>query len=145
MAPEPAAQPPLVTLAQIRAAAATLKGVAAHTPLLPFGPPDRQHYLKAESLQPIGAFKIRGAYVALASLSAAERARGVITYSSGNHAQGVARAARLLGAPAVVDGERAARDQLDGHRFEEAWRHEAGMRPSDLAGIWRLTQLMRRG
>ena len=48
-------------------------------------------------LQPIGAFKIRGAYVAVASLDAGERARGVITYSSGNHAQGVARAARLLG------------------------------------------------
>ena len=61
------------------------------------GPPGRRHYLKAESLQPIGAFKLRGAYVAVASLSATERARGVITYSSGNHAQGVARAARLLG------------------------------------------------
>ena len=59
-------------------------------------------FLKAESLQPIGAFKIRGAYTAVASLTAAERARGVITYSSGNHAQGVARSARLLGAPAVV-------------------------------------------
>ena len=58
--------------------------------------------LKAESLQPIGAFKIRGAYNAIASLTQDERARGVITYSSGNHAQGVARAARLLGAPAVV-------------------------------------------
>jgi threonine dehydratase len=61
-----------------------------------------RRFLKAESLQPIGAFKIRGAYVAVASLSAEARARGVITYSSGNHAQGVARAARLLGAPAVV-------------------------------------------
>ena len=69
---------------------------------MPFGPPDDRRFLKAESLQPIGAFKIRGAYVAVASLSVDERARGVITYSSGNHAQGVARAARLLGAPAVV-------------------------------------------
>ena len=57
---------------------------------------------KAESLQPIGAFKIRGAYHAIAGLDEATRARGVITYSSGNHAQGVARAARLLGCPAVV-------------------------------------------
>jgi threonine dehydratase len=76
--------------------------VAVRTPLVAFGPPGDRRYLKAESLQPIGAFKIRGAYVAIASLTTEERARGVITYSSGNHAQGVARAARLLGAPAVV-------------------------------------------
>ena len=93
---------PLVTLNDIRAAAAILHGVAIHTPLVPFGPPDRQRFLKAESLQPIGAFKIRGAYHAVATLPADQRARGVITYSSGNHAQGVARAARLLGCPAVV-------------------------------------------
>ncbi len=99
-----AAEPPepLVTLAQIRAAAATLNGVALHTPLLAFGPPDRHQFLKAESLQPIGAFKIRGAYVAVASLAHDVRARGVISYSSGNHAQGVARAARLFGVPAVI-------------------------------------------
>jgi threo-3-hydroxy-L-aspartate ammonia-lyase len=93
---------PLVGIEAIRAAAAILDGVATRTPLVPFGPPGERRYLKAESLQPIGAFKIRGAYVAVASLSPDERARGVITYSSGNHAQGVARAARLLGAPAVV-------------------------------------------
>jgi threonine dehydratase len=93
---------PLVGIDAIRAAAATLRGVAARTPLVPFGRPETRRFLKAESLQPIGAFKIRGAYVAVASLTAAERARGVITYSSGNHAQGVARAARLLGVPAVV-------------------------------------------
>jgi threonine dehydratase len=92
----------LVGIDAIRAAAATLLGVAIRTPLVPFGRPDARRFLKAESLQPIGAFKIRGAYVAVASLSAVERSRGVITYSSGNHAQGVARAARLLGAPAVV-------------------------------------------
>jgi len=93
---------PLVTLDDIRAAATILRGIAIHTPLVPFGPPDRQHFLKAESLQPIGAFKIRGAYHAVATLPEDQRARGVITYSSGNHAQGVARAARLLGCPAVV-------------------------------------------
>jgi threonine dehydratase len=93
---------PLVGIEAIRAAAATLEGIATRTPLVPFGPPSERRFLKAESLQPIGAFKIRGAYVAVSSLSADERARGVITYSSGNHAQGVARAARLLGAPAVV-------------------------------------------
>ena len=93
---------PLVRIDAIRAAAELLRGVAIRTPLVPFGPPAARRFLKAESLQPIGAFKIRGAYVAVASLSADERRRGVITYSSGNHAQGVARAARLLGAPAVV-------------------------------------------
>jgi threonine dehydratase len=92
----------LVSLEAIRAAAATLRGIAARTPLVTFGDPAARRLLKAESLQPIGAFKIRGAYVAIASLAPAQRARGVITYSSGNHAQGVARAARLLGAPAVV-------------------------------------------
>ncbi len=93
---------PLVDLAAIRAAAATLRGVAVRTPLVDLGDPGRRHLLKAESLQPIGAFKIRGAYNAAATLSAAERARGLITYSSGNHAQGVARAARLLGVAAVI-------------------------------------------
>ena len=94
--------PSLVGIDEIRAAAATLGGVAIRTPLVPFGRPGDERFLKLESLQPIGAFKIRGAYVAVASLTPDERARGVITYSSGNHAQGVARAARLLGAPAVV-------------------------------------------
>ena len=93
---------PLVGIDRIRAAARLLEGVAIRSPLVPFGPPDARQFLKAESLQPIGAFKIRGAYVAVASLSDDQRARGVITYSSGNHGQGVARAARLLGAPAVV-------------------------------------------
>ena len=96
------AAPPLVTLDDIRAAAAGLDGVAIRTPLVAFGPPGARRFLKAESLQPIGAFKIRGAYTAVATLSPAALARGVITYSSGNHAQGVARAARLLGAPAVI-------------------------------------------
>lgn len=94
--------PTLVTLADIRAAAEVLRGIAVHTPLVPFGRPERNHWLKAESLQPIGAFKLRGAYVAAAALTEAERARGLITYSSGNHAQGVARAARLFGVPAVI-------------------------------------------
>ncbi len=92
----------LVSIDDIRAAARTLDGIALRTPLVAFGPAPARHFLKAESLQPIGAFKIRGAYVAVASLSAEARSRGVITYSSGNHAQGVARAARLLGAPAIV-------------------------------------------
>ncbi|HET9435784.1 MAG TPA: threonine/serine dehydratase [Candidatus Limnocylindrales bacterium] len=92
----------LVGLDAIRAAADRLRGIAIRTPLVPFaaGPP--RVLLKAESLQPIGAFKIRGAYNAIAQLSPEERRRGVVTHSSGNHAQGVARAARLLGTHAVV-------------------------------------------
>jgi threonine dehydratase len=62
----------------------------------------RKLYLKPENLQPIGAFKLRGAYNKIASLSPEERSRGVITYSSGNHGQGVAYAARALGAKAVI-------------------------------------------
>ncbi len=92
----------LVDLDDIRAAADRLRGVTLRTPLVAWGSADRRAFLKAESLQPIGAFKLRGAYNAVATLAADERARGVITYSSGNHAQGVARAARLLGVGAVV-------------------------------------------
>jgi threonine dehydratase len=107
----------LVTLASIREAAGTLRGIALRTPLIAFGAPDARWFLKAESLQPIGAFKLRGAYTAVASLSPEERDRGVITYSSGNHAQGVARAARLLGAPAVIvmpsDAPRIKRERVE--------------------------------
>ncbi len=92
----------LVSIDAIRAAARRLDGIAIRTPLVAFGPPADRTWLKAESLQPIGAFKIRGAYAFVSSLTDAERAGGVITYSSGNHAQGVARSARLLGIPAVV-------------------------------------------
>jgi threonine dehydratase len=94
--------PPLVGLDAIRDAQRTLAGVTLRTPLVPFGAQDRRQWLKAESLQPIGAFKLRGAYVAAAALAPEDRARGLITYSSGNHAQGVARAARLFGVPAVI-------------------------------------------
>ena len=89
----------LVTLAEIEAAAVGLRGITVVTPLLAFG---AHAYLKPESLQPIGAFKLRGAYHAISSLSADERAAGVVAHSSGNHAQGVARAARLLGVHAVI-------------------------------------------
>jgi len=99
---DPIATPPLVTLEAIRAAAARLHGIAIRTPVVEFGSPERSMWLKAESLQSIGAFKIRGAYNALASLTADERGRGAVAYSSGNHGRGVARGARLLGIPAVV-------------------------------------------
>ena len=62
----------------------------------------RKLFLKLENLQPIGAFKLRGAYNKVASLSNDERSRGVISYSSGNHAQGVAYAARALGVRAII-------------------------------------------
>jgi threonine dehydratase len=96
----------LVSLAEIEAAAERLRGVTIVTPLLPFGPPGADGrpaaYLKPESLQPVGAFKLRGAYNAIAQLTAAQRDAGVVAHSSGNHAQGVARAARLLGVRAVI-------------------------------------------
>jgi threo-3-hydroxy-L-aspartate ammonia-lyase len=92
----------LVGVERIREAGRQLSGVVLRTPLVRFGGHDSGQLLKAESLQAIGAFKIRGAYVAIASLQESVRDRGVITYSSGNHAQGVARAARLLGVQAVV-------------------------------------------
>ncbi len=91
--------PHIVTIQEIRAAAERIRGVATRTPLLQW---DDTTWLKPESLQPVGAFKMRGAYNKIASLSDEERARGVVTYSSGNHAQAVARAARLLGARAVI-------------------------------------------
>jgi threonine dehydratase len=93
----------LVTLDDIRAAAGRLDGIALRTPLMPYATTDgRLILLKPESLQAIGAFKIRGAYNAIVQLNAAARARGVVAASSGNHAQGVARAARLLDVPATV-------------------------------------------
>jgi len=95
----------LVGLPDVRAAQVVLAGVAARTPLVDYAEPGdrgRRLRLKAESLQPTGAFKLRGAYHAIAALPAERRACGVVTHSSGNHAQAVAYAARLLGVPAVV-------------------------------------------
>jgi threonine dehydratase len=89
----------LVGIDRIRAAAERIRGVATRTPLLRW---DETTWLKAESLQPVGAFKMRGAYNKIATLNEFERARGIVTYSSGNHAQAVARAARLLGVRAVI-------------------------------------------
>jgi threonine dehydratase len=99
----------MVTLNDIREAQARLRGIAVRTPLIEshihqdqLSSDVRRLYLKPENLQPIGAFKLRGAYNKIASLTPEELRRGVITYSSGNHAQGVAYAARALGAKAVV-------------------------------------------
>jgi threonine dehydratase len=92
----------LVSLDDIREARTRLDGITVRTPLIPFLHDGRTLYLKPENLQPIGAFKLRGAYNKIASLTDEERARGVITYSSGNHAQGVAYAARALGTKAII-------------------------------------------
>jgi threonine dehydratase len=93
----------LVTAAQFAEARERLRGAALHTPLVRLTSiTDAVAYLKPESLQPIGSFKLRGAYNAVAQLSEAARRRGVITYSSGNHGQGVAYAARAFGIPAII-------------------------------------------
>ena len=94
----------LVSIEAIRAAAERIAGVAVKTPLVraPFPGLAGEIWLKAESLQPIGSFKLRGAANKILQLTPEEIARGVITYSSGNHAQGVAYAAREVGAKAVI-------------------------------------------
>lgn len=93
-----------------------LRGVAVRTPLVPCpgGGEGRSLFFKPESLQPTGAFKLRGAYNKISSLSEEERARGVVAHSSGNHARAVAYAARELGVKAViVMPENAPRVKLD--------------------------------
>jgi threonine dehydratase len=94
----------LITLQDIKLAQQRLNGIATHTPLIRchLQNETRQLWFKPENLQPIGAFKLRGAYNKIASLTQEERSRGVITYSSGNHAQGVAYAARAMGVKAVI-------------------------------------------
>ncbi|MGA8116180.1 MAG: threonine/serine dehydratase [Actinocatenispora sp.] len=94
----------LVDIDDIRTAQERLRGVAVRTPLLPqlWGDADRALWLKPENLQPIGAFKIRGAYNAVAALPDERRAAGVITHSSGNHGQALAYAAGTFGVPSVV-------------------------------------------
>ena len=93
----------LVTALQFAAARERLRDAVMHTPLVRLASvTETIAYLKAESLQPIGSFKLRGAFNAVAQLSEAQRRRGVITYSSGNHGQGVAYAARAFGVPAII-------------------------------------------
>lgn len=102
-ATEPDTAAGLVTAAEFAEARERLRGAILHTPLVRLvSVTDAVAYLKPESLQPIGSFKLRGAYNAVAQLSDAQRQRGVITYSSGNHGQGVAYAARAFAIPAVI-------------------------------------------
>ncbi|MDO9412274.1 MAG: threonine/serine dehydratase [Pseudolabrys sp.] len=96
----------LPTFADIEAAAKRLQGVAVRTPLVNFTVLDERLgarvYLKVETLQRTGSFKFRGAYNKVSSIPQDKRAAGVVAYSSGNHAQGVAAAAKLLGMPATI-------------------------------------------
>jgi len=94
--------PSLVSIGEIRAAAASLAGVTVRTPLVPFPGADPALLIKPESLQPTGSFKLRGAYAAMSALPAAAREHGVVAHSSGNHGQAVAYAAVRLGLPAVI-------------------------------------------
>src|SRR6516164_8980860 len=95
----------MITLSDLRSAQSRLDGVTVRTQLIQFPlcvEDLRKLLLKPENQQPIGAFKLRGAYNKIASLSEAERQRGVISYSSGNHAQGVAYAARALKVKSII-------------------------------------------
>ena len=86
----------------IRDAARALEGVAVRTPLLPVPELGAEVFLKLENLQPVGAFKLRGAFNAIRLLPPDVRQQGVITYSSGNHGQAVAYAAQRFGVRAVI-------------------------------------------
>lgn len=95
-----------VTLDDVRAAAERLRGIANRTPVFTSrtfnAQTGREVFFKCENFQRAGAFKFRGAYNRLSQLSADEKRRGVVAFSSGNHAQGLALAAKLLGIPATI-------------------------------------------
>jgi len=110
-----------VTFEDVRAAADRLRGVAHRTPIMSSASlndlASASIFLKTENLQRMGAFKFRGAYNRIAQLDAGARARGVVAYSSGNHAQGVALASRIVGTKAtIVMPEDAPRSKLDATR-----------------------------
>src|SRR4051794_29430055 len=92
----------LVGWDDVQRAAANLDGVALRTPLLAAPWASSDLWLKPENLQPVGAFKIRGAYHAMACLPEDVRVKGVVTHSSGNHGRALAYAAKLFGVPAVI-------------------------------------------
>lgn len=101
--PDPEAHGALVPSTEIREAAGRLRGVARRTPLIARELPDGHTvWLKCENLQHGGAFKLRGAYNFTSLLPEEERSRGLVTFSSGNHAQGVAFAARAFGVEATI-------------------------------------------
>ncbi len=104
--PTPAPASPLPTIEDVRAAAARLRGHAHRTPVLRSATADARtgasFFFKCENLQRMGAFKFRGAFNAIAKLDPAQRRAGVVAFSSGNHAQAIALAARELGSTAVI-------------------------------------------
>lgn len=106
MSPSPQEQPLAIGPEDVVAAAARIRGIAHRTPVLTSRRLDdlvgASVFFKCENFQRAGAFKFRGAYNFLSQLDAAERARGVVAFSSGNHAQGVALAAQILDVPAVI-------------------------------------------
>ncbi len=126
----------MIALESIRRAAAALEGVAVRTPLVtvPVGTFDVPVGVKCEQLQPVGAFKVRGAFTAISRLPAADRARGVITHSSGNHGQAVAFAARHFGVRAIIvmpaDAPRVKVDGVRRHGGEVAFVEERWQRQS---------------
>ena len=95
-----------ISFADIRAAATRIEGYAHRTPVLTSRSFDEatgaRLYFKCENLQRMGAFKFRGAYNALAQFTPGQRQRGVLAFSSGNHAQAIALSARLIGMPSVI-------------------------------------------
>ncbi|MVO87644.1 threo-3-hydroxy-L-aspartate ammonia-lyase [Streptomyces sp. p1417] len=117
---------PPVTLDDVRDAAARLKGVAHRTPVLRSRTLDArvgaEVFLKCENLQRVGAFKFRGAYNAVSRLAPEQLAKGIASFSSGNHAQAVALAARELGSSAVIvmpeDTPRSKREAAEGYGAE---------------------------
>jgi threonine dehydratase len=141
---------PLIELADVQAAAERLRGIAHRTPVFTSHTLDdhvgASVYVKAECFQRGGAFKFRGAYNKISSLTETERANGVIAYSSGNHAQAVAIASRLLGSRATIvmpeDAPRAKVDATRGYGAEivtyDRWtekREEIGARLAAERGL----------
>lgn len=130
---------------QVRAAARRLAGVSHRTPVVTSASLDAatggRVHLKAECFQRSGSFKFRGAYNAVAALPPADRARGVLAYSSGNHAQAVALACRLLGCPATIlmpeDAPPAKRDATRSYGAEivtfDRYRHDRAARARAVA------------
>jgi threonine dehydratase len=130
-----------VSAADVAAAARTLEGIAHRTPVVTSRSLDERlgsaAFLKCENLQRMGAFKFRGAYNRLAALAPEARARGVVAFSSGNHAQGVALAARLFGVPATIvmpsDAPRAKVAATQGYGAEVVFYERAAMNRAETA------------
>jgi threonine dehydratase len=129
------------TFADVRAAAERLRGVAHRTPVVTSRTLDERTgahaFLKCENLQRMGAFKFRGAYNRIVQLDAGERAAGVVAFSSGNHAQGVALSAQLLGVPATIvmptDAPAAKVDATRGYGAEIVMYERATMNRAEIA------------